>query len=122
MNDFNESEGEKKALSVEDHKFIDIMQRDGKLIENRYHLPLPLRKEEPMLPNNRSMAVKRLKSVKNRMLRDGDYRNHYIKFMTNMLNMGHARRVDPHKVVPEGRIWYVPHHGVYHPKLKSSAQ
>ena len=118
MNDFNENHSEKKALSVEDNKFLEIMQEDGKLIENRHHLPLPLRNKEPMLPNNRSMAVKRLKSVKNKMLRDTDYRNSYVSFMESMFNKGQARKVDPQTKAREGMVWYVPHHGVYHPRTK----
>ena len=41
MNDFNEENSEKRALSVDDRKFIDIMKENGKLIDSHHCLPLP---------------------------------------------------------------------------------
>ena len=117
-NDFNETASEKKAMSVEDQKFIHIMETGGKLINNHHQLPLPLRNDPPNLPNNKPMAVKRIHSVKRRMLRDNDYHTNYIKFMNSLISQGHARKVDKDKKVPEGMLWYVSHHGVYHPKTK----
>ena len=116
--DFNEKNSEKKATSVEDEKFLRIMESEGKLIDNHYHLPLPLRNKKPNLPNNRVMAVKRTYSIKRRMLRDEEYRSNYVKFISTLLKHGHAQKVDPTKKIAEGMLWYVPHHGVYHPKTK----
>ena len=113
--DFNENNSEKRTLSVEDRKFITIMET-GKLINNHHYLPLPLRNGNPKLPNNRCMAVKRINSVQKRMLRNDAYRADYIKFMSELIERGHAKKVDSCKEVSEGLTWYVPHHGVYHPK------
>ena len=44
LHDFNENCSEKRALSVEDRKFIDIMQQGGKLINGHFQLPLPLKR------------------------------------------------------------------------------
>ena len=118
LHDFNENSSEKMALSVDDRAFIEIMQKEGKLINGHYHLPLPLKKREPGLPDNKCMAVKRLKSVGNRIQRDNCYREDYNKFMSNLISRGHAQKVDPKKVVQVGWKWYVPHHGVYHPVNK----
>ena len=118
MNDFNEIRSEKKVLSVEDEKFLQIMESEGKLVDNHHQLPLPLRNKEPNLPNNKPMAVKRAYSIKRRMLRDDEYRTNYVKFMTDLLSRGHAQKVDPTKKVEKGMVWFVSHHGVYHPKTK----
>ena len=116
--DFNENNSEKKTLSVTDKKFINIMETKGELIDNHHYLPLPLRNSEPKLPNNRCMAVSRINSVGKKMLLNEGYRTDYIKFMSELITRGHARKVDPSKEVPHGLTWYVPHHGVYHPKTK----
>ena len=116
--DFNEKSSEKKALSVEDAKFINLMETEGEFIDNHHHLPLPLRKSNPMLPNNRSSVVKRANSVKRKMLRNSQYHSDYTNFMSSLLTKGYARKVDQASDVVDGLIWYVPHHGVYHPKTK----
>ena len=74
-NDFNEKESEKKGLSVEDRRFLEIMREEGKLSGVHHCLPMPFRNPNPKLPNNRTMVVKRLKSVKNKMCQDKDYRD-----------------------------------------------
>ena len=66
LKDFNETCSEKKALSVEDKKFIDLMKQE--LISGHFHLLLPLKKTEHMFPENRAMTWNRLKSVKNKMV------------------------------------------------------
>ena len=116
MHDFNEKDSEKKGLSVEDTKFLEIMQQHGKL-DGKYHcLPLPFRNEIPNLPYNKMMAAKRLKSIKSKMCRDDAYRDNYTAFMGNILAKGFARKVDKTKPVPKGKVWFFCHHGVYHPK------
>ena len=60
MNDFCETlRKEEKSTSVEDQKFLQIMASEGKLVNNHYQLPLPLRNPDPNLPNNRPMAFKK---------------------------------------------------------------
>ena len=37
--------------------------------------------------------------------------------MQEMINKGHAERVPKNSLSrDDGRVWYIPHHGVYHPK------
>ena len=94
------------------------MKQEGKLIDGHFHLHLPLKKAEPMFPENRAMAFKRLKSMKNKMLKDENFRKDYTKFMSDMVSRGHAEKVDQKKTTPKGWKWFVPHHGVYHPVTK----
>ena len=109
----------RKALLFPTHRrFLDIMQQEVRLINNHYQLPLPLRQEEPGLSNNHKMAVKGVLQVKKRMLRDETYHNDYINFMSDLMKKGYAKKADCDKDVLEGWTWYVPHHGVYHPKTK----
>ena len=116
MSDFNENSSEKHTLSVEDRQFIKIMKDGEERVGSHHQLPLPLRNPIPTLPDNRSMAMKRLQSVKKRMLRDHEYKENYIQFMSNLISRGHARKADSQKEVAPGMKWFVPHHGVKHPK------
>ena len=51
------------------------------------------------------------------MLRDENYRNDYVHFVNEMIAKGHARKVpEDHLEASQGKVWYLPHHGIYHPK------
>ena len=79
-----------------------------------YGLPL---KGDIRLTNNRPMVLKRLSSLKGRLVRDDQYRSDYSKFMEDLIGNGYAEPVPVEELTcAEGRTWYVPHHGVYHPK------
>ena len=77
-----------------------------------YVVPLPFRKENLIMPNNRKQAMQRLIYLKRRFKKDPAFFEDYKQFMSNLLVKGYARRMDDSSV---GRTWYILHHGVYHP-------
>ena len=79
-----------------------------------YKMPLPF-KERPVLPDNHSMALIRLEHLKRKFLKDSKYKEDYVKFMNEVLSRGDAEEA-PVLAQQEGVKWYIPHHGVYHPK------
>ena len=108
---------EAKGLSVEDKAFLNIMDKSTQKIEGKYHIALPLR-PGAILPNNRKVAENRLKGVE-RKFTDPEFKEKYKEFIENLINKGYA------SIVPEeqeeddaqtGRVWYLPHHGVFHPR------
>ena len=66
------------------------------------------------MPNNRRMAEKCLSHLKKRFHRDQRYFEDYKKFMNYIIAHEDAEVVHD----PKRDIWYIPHHGVYHPKKK----
>ena len=44
----------------------------------------------------------------------------YKRFIEDLLNKGYARKSKQGS--PEGKIWYIPHHGVYHPSKPGKIQ
>jgi len=42
----------------------------------------------------------------------------YVEFMGNIIEKGHASPVPIEEITKpqSGRVWYLPHFGVYHPK------
>ena len=111
MTDFTEHNGEELALSFEDKKFIDIMSRNVKLKDGKYELPLPFRKAEPHLPESRQQARSRLNSIKRRLRSDNKFREDYTAFMEEIIGKGYANECSD-----DSGQWYIPHHGVYHPR------
>ena len=80
-------------------------------------IPLPFRESNVQLPNNRFHAVERLYSLKERFQGDKQYRAEYSSLMSEIKEKGYARKVSAEELPPkEGKVWYLPQHGVYHPK------
>ncbi len=105
-----------KAMSQEDLRFMKIIE-DGihKDEEGFYEMPLPFKNNRPSLPSSKFMAEKRLAQLKRRLDKDPKYAEDYTAFVKEILKNGDAEVVPPHEV-EDPRSWYIPHHGVYHPK------
>ena len=139
--DFSERHSITQVFFREDRKFLAIV-KDG--IHHRedgdYEMPLPLKQPTPNLPNNREVTHRRLNQLKRRFESNKKYKEDYIAFMEKMIQNGYAEKVPSKKCLrkedPEScqlspgvvserqegsyahdrKIWYILHHGVYHPK------
>ncbi|KAK3746501.1 hypothetical protein QZH41_001764 [Actinostola sp. cb2023] len=112
--DFSETQSPDKPLSQDDIKFMKITTEGihQQTDDNHYEIPLPLRQEQLNLPSNRAMVEKRLSQLKNRFERNPQYKKDYIAFIDDMLEKGYAEEASEKC----DKAWYIPHHGVYHPK------
>ena len=121
--DFNESPGvvENKRprnlhlhYSQEDKRFMDMMENESVFENGKYTLPLPFRDAEIHVPNNRIQALQRANYLKRKMLKDENFANDYRTFMSTLIERGYV--VKCNEKGKDGMTWYIPHHGVYHPK------
>ena len=111
--DFQGAKNDKKTPQ-EDLDFLKIMEEGIEKTGNRhYEMPLPL-KERPIFPDNHSVAMIRLEHLKRKFLKDLKYKEDYAKFMDEVLSRGDAEEAPV--LAQEGVKWYIPHHGIYHPK------
>nr|XP_043899053.1 uncharacterized protein LOC122780247 [Solea senegalensis] len=112
--DFLDKNPKDKTISQEDIQFLNVLNEKIKHNEEGHlEMPLPF-KARPQLPSNKQLATVRLKHLRRKMEKNPKYREDYIKFMDNVFRDGDAEETS---VVPEeGNIWYIPHHGVYHPR------
>ena len=84
--------------------------------DDHFQLPLPLKKNT-VLPNNKTMALKRLNGLKRKLCKSEQYQNDYKTFMNNLMEQNFAEKIPSEELHgEEGCVWYIPHHGVYHPK------
>ncbi|XP_044172422.1 uncharacterized protein LOC122956801 [Acropora millepora] len=117
--DFSEKRADRQAtLSQDDLQFLKGMEEGiRQTADGHYEMPLPFRGNTPKLPNNKSLALRRLDKLKTRLENDMKYRRDYVAFMQDIIQKGFAERV-PHEQRPDddGKSWYIPHHGVYHPQ------
>ena len=90
----------------------------GNVMVQRVGRKLPVAKERVVvMPDNRGYALQRAKALKRRMLRDKEFEEEYIAFMTKLFNAGYAQKVPKERLNERG--WLLPHHGVRHPTKKS---
>ena len=112
--DFGDKE-EEDCLSQEDLKFIKLMKTETKQLPNgHYEMPLPLKVDNPNLPDSRQLAANRLRGLSKKLRQNSDFYQKYCAFMTAIIQNGFA------EVVPAEEkglaSWYLPHHGVFHAK------
>ena len=115
--DFSEKSADRQGtLSQDDLQFLKMEEGIRQTADGHYEMPLPFRGNTPKLPNNKSLALRCLNKLKTRMENDVKYRQDYMTFMQDIIRKGFAERV-PHEQGPDddGKSWYIPHHGVYHP-------
>ena len=70
------------------------------------------------MPNNRGQALKRALWQKKKMQRDTKYHSaDQINFMNEVIRKSYARKISEKAVnSAPGKVWYISHHGVYHPR------
>ena len=108
----------KSGLSREDLRFMVILESTVIKTEDlHYQTSLPVRDPERRFPNNRVMAERRISYLKIKFLKQENFRKDYTTFIEDMVAKGYAEKV-PREGIHQntGKIWYLPHHGIYHPK------
>ena len=114
--DFTEraNPGDLERMSIDDKKFLELMDKEVTFVDGHYQLPLPFRNPDVEIPNNKIQAIKRARSLKRKLQKDKKMYDDYCAFMNKLFDKSYAKKVDGQGV--EGKTWYLPHHGVYHPK------
>lgn len=113
---FQETKNDNKlALSMEDEKFLNIMNKHVYKDEsNSWVAPLPFRHPRPHLPNNKDQALSRLSSLRRTLEKKPQMKEQFIGFMQKILDNDHAELAP--QLHDEQECWYLPSFGVYHPK------
>ena len=113
-------EDNETSLSCEDRKFLDMMEIGiHKNQSDHWEMPLPFRQTEVKMPNNRTQAVNRLNGLLRMLKKRPQMGKDYLEFMEKILSKGHASPVPQEDATSKnqiGKVWYLPHFGVYHPK------
>ncbi len=110
--------GAEQPMSQDDKKFLSILEKDIRQREDgHYEMPLPFREETPVIPNNKALALRRLQKLLTRLENNKKYCEDYINFMNELFERNNAVRVPENELEKEdGKVWYIPPHGVYHPR------
>ncbi|GFR82296.1 Gag-pol fusion polyprotein [Elysia marginata] len=105
---------EKQGMSVEDKKFISLMEASFKKVDGHWSAPLPFKDSKSSPPSNFVQALRRAHLLQRSMDKNPQKKDHMVKFMAKLFETGAAERAPP---IEEGRSrWYLPLFGVYHPR------
>ena len=90
----------------EDVQFLKSVTETIKKVNGHYSW-MPLRNKNGVMPNHKCVTEQRASNLKRKLK----------TFMSDLLNKGYAVEVpeDEHNR-NDGRVWYIPHHGVTHPQ------
>ncbi len=68
------------------------------------------------MANNRNIVEQHALQLKRRLQRDSSFHADYTAFLNDLVAKGYAERVPEWDLErSDSRVWYIPHHGVYHP-------
>ncbi|XP_061191695.1 uncharacterized protein LOC133199905 [Saccostrea echinata] len=108
---------EKKEHSVEDKTFLSQVEKSIKQVNGHYSIGLPFRNNSVSLPNNMIQGLQRLECLKKKMLKNLQFRTDYTVFMNKLFEKDFVEPVPEMQLQrDDGRVWYLPHHGIYHTK------
>ncbi|KAL7849158.1 hypothetical protein SRHO_G00207810 [Serrasalmus rhombeus] len=114
--DFAERASETDHVSQEDLRFLSkLKQGIVHKSDGHYEMPVPFKDDRPNLPDNKVCAIHRLKCLERKLRRIEQYNKDYKAFMNETIIRGDAERV-AEEDIHNGPVWYIPHHGVYHPQ------
>lgn len=115
--DFQEKSPYRQPYSVDDQSFMSILENGTtRRQDGHYEMPLPLKTSNLSMPDNRRLAEKRWLQLQARFRKNPKLFTDYQTFMKDVVTEC-AERVPKDRLgVHDGRVNYIPHTGVYHPK------
>ena len=110
--DFVERRFDNQTVSQDDIQFMKILKNETRVDDDGfYELPLPFKKEHPIIPDNKIMAQKPLEQLRKKLENKCILYDEYKAYMNTMLDKNYAE-----KVPTDGTSdisWYIPHHAVF---------
>lgn len=113
---FGTTHAEKKPMSNEDRRAVQILERTAELVDGHVEAPLLWKDDEVSLPENRLGALRRLERTEKSLLKNPEKAKKYQDAIESYVTLGHARKLQDSEVSqPSSKRWYLPHHAVYNP-------
>lgn len=118
IEDYGASKSDDKPLSIEDKRALKILEDTTRVVDGHYEVGLLWKEDQPQLPNNRTLAERRVDLLRRRLTKPGneEMAAKYRAVMSEYISKGYARKLTPEEAAKESsRTWYLPHHPVMNP-------
>lgn len=99
---------DRPVLNPDEQCALEQVQKSLEYLEGRYQVALPWKKNVPDLPDNYDMALRRLYNTEKRLLKNPEIAAPYSENITEYLEKGYIRKIDPTEEKP-ARRWCLPH-------------
>ncbi|KAG1669999.1 hypothetical protein GQR58_017185 [Nymphon striatum] len=106
---------DKISWSEEDKRVIELWDREIKVSEGHFVLPIPFRDKNETIPNNFIVAKFRLDALMKKLCRK-NILDKYTEEIKMLIDNGYAEVIPLEEVDNQNRIWYLPHHAVINDK------
>ena len=99
---------DRTVLNPDEQCALEQVEKSLKYLDGRYQVALPWKEKVPDLPENYDMALRRLGNTEKRLLKNPEIAAAYSENITQYLEKGYIRKIDPTEEKP-ARRWYLPH-------------
>ena len=112
----------KVTMSKEDQMAMELFEASCTKEEHHYVIGLPWKKDPSLLPNNCTLAKKRLESLEQSLSKNESTAKMYNDAIGEYLANGWARPLTEGELKRDIKpVYYLPHHGVYCPDKPSTS-
>ena len=103
------------TINIEDKK--KVLEAGTKIVSGKCEVPMLWKQVDSRLPINHEMALRRLRSLHKRFLRNPDLLEKYKETINIYIKEGYARKMIKEEAInTSDKTWYLPHHPVFHPQ------
>ena len=112
---------EADKLSQVEREEAEVISQSCQKVGKQWMVPYPWKKDPKLLPDNKSLALKRLEATERRLKSNTDQAKAYDEQMTEMVEMNFCRKLSEDEAKNyKGPVHYIPHHAVVRPEKKST--
>ncbi|XP_022777780.1 uncharacterized protein LOC111319232 [Stylophora pistillata] len=112
---------EADKLSQVEREEAEVISQSCRKIGQQWMIPYPWKRDPNLLPDNYSLALKRLEATERRLQLNPDQAKAYDEQMKEMVDLNFCRKVSKDEVKNyQGPVHYIPHHAVVRPEKKST--
>ena len=101
-------------MNPEERSALQQVETSLKYADGRYQVAITWKENVPDLPDNYGMAFRRLCNTEKSLLKNPEIAAAYSENISQYLEKGYIRRIEPTKEKP-ARRWYLPHFPVVRP-------
>ena len=101
-------------MSPHEHDVLSKTTQSLQKLENHYQIALPWKDNQPSLPDNFAMALKRLRNTEARLQRDNTTASAYAEVISSYVRKGYVKKVNRESDTKKQK-WYLPHFPILRP-------
>ena len=100
-------------LSCENKRILEYTENTIQLVDGRYRVSIPWKGDRMVLPNNYSMALRRLQNLEKTLVKNPEIAKSYQETICRYLYRGYIKKIEQTETLKAS--WYLPHFAITKP-------